>query len=201
VTRYFMAVLALAIVVGSLLQDGAAAETSRAPSPTGDPRGVALLARVEKAYRTVPGVELSIPSLLRARVKFDLRLGVVVAAESVFTGPGGTITTLVRRSGGRTFIRQPRKSCWQPSVGFSIDEIGEPLVGTSERAVQAPRRIAGGWSLRVKDGHDTPAIYLINSPSYLLRSLTAWLVNGTKLVYYVQNLTSAPRVQRPWPRC
>jgi hypothetical protein len=204
VRRYFLTVAVLA-VVGSMLRNGAAADASASPSPKGDPRGLALLARVQKAYRSVSGVEMTIAAL-GGKSEFALRSGVVVAAETSIKGLGNTSMVLVRRPGGPTYARLPGRSCWSASdPGVSIEGVGEPFIAYGVVAVQGPRRISGGWSLRVTQAEPgkpvTVGTFFIDVPSYLVRSLTSSLPNGKKLVLRLRTLPSAPRIPKPTPRC
>ncbi len=205
-TRYVVAVLVASFVV-SLGGIGAEADASVAagpPVPQGDPRGVALLGRVVNAYRSVPGVAVTVAAL-SARAGLVLRSGIVVAEESRLAGLGDTETTLVRREGGPTYTRLPGQSCWRRSdPGLSIDGVGDPFPVSGPITVQRPRQISGGWSLRTtsKDnGTTTITTYRINSPSYLLRSVVFQAPNGKSVVGRIRNLSSPPHVDTPQPRC
>ncbi len=86
-------------------------------SPQRDNSAAVLLARVQRAYRHTPGIELaaaarSTSARAQAR-RFLLQLhdGTLTAEE--FIGPGGHGVRLVARRGGPTFLRAAGRSCWR----------------------------------------------------------------------------------------
>src|SRR5438067_545868 len=129
----------LPAVVSALVVVAAAAG---AAPPTGDPKGLALLARVQRAYRAVPAIGIA---LRLGTTNFDLKLvlrsGVGLAEQIVVQTPSGT-TTLVARRGGPTWAREPGKSCWQrlpASDSQSIDDLGLPFPSQPRMRVKAPQ--------------------------------------------------------------
>jgi hypothetical protein len=197
-----LSVLALAVVPFVLLGGTDGAFGANGAAPSSDPRGLALLASVQKAYVRVPGVEVAVTSLA-IRTELALRSGVVMAQEVIVASPGVKWIYVARRA-TTTYVRAPGKLCWRRSAGVSLDQVGLPFPG-AYRAVQAPRPVKGGWSLRAttKNGAGAGATVtlVINSPSHLLRSIVTKDSHGKQLVERVRNLAAAPRILTPRPRC
>src|SRR5436190_2357665 len=103
--------------IAALLASCSASETRAASGPasaTGDPAGLALLARVHRAYSHVPGVGVSGQAgALSFRFTLVLDSGIVVAEQFVGRQPS-SVTMLVARRGGPTYAREPGTSCWRP---------------------------------------------------------------------------------------
>lgn len=194
--------LALAVVPFVLLGGTDRAFGAKGAARSSDPRGIALLASVRKAYVRVPGVEIAVTSL-GIRTELALRSGVVVAQEVIGAGPAGK-TIWVARPATTTYWRMPGKLCWRRSAGVSLEDVGVQFPG-AYRAVQAPRRVTGGWSLRAtgKSGAAAGATVtlVIDSPSHLLRSIVTKNSHGKQLVERVRSLAAAPRILTPRPRC
>lgn len=181
----------------------------------GSPKTKALLARVERAYRHVPAVELSViprQSTFRSPRRFVLilRAGVVVAEE--FTRPGHDGTTLVARRSQPTYSRAAGAKCWRrlPSSNpQTLTDVGIPYPSTRvEIKVLPPEKTAFGWNvmsenrgefwfLALQPRHPAHLLdhnhlplkrfitYAIDARSHQLRSL------------YIQQPTSRP--QSTWP--
>src|SRR5439155_12701897 len=72
--------------------------------PTGDARGLALLARVHRAYVNVPAVAVSgRAGSLSFRFTLVLSSGIGIAEQFVGNGPSGTTTLVARRGAPTTF--------------------------------------------------------------------------------------------------
>lgn len=178
-----------------------AASATAAQPPTGDARGLALLARVHHAYVGVPGVAISgRTASFTYRFALVLRAGIGVAEQFVSTGPAGT-TKLVALRGSPTFVRAPGSSCWRrlaPSARQSFQNIGLPFPDQPRMRVGAPRRTATGWLLPVvlEDG---ALAFAIDGTTLLIRSLDP--AQGAGAVEHAESLRSAPRLLVPEPRC
>jgi hypothetical protein len=181
----------------------AAAAAGAAP-PTGDPKGLALLERVHRAYRTVPAVGIS---LRLGAASFDyklvLRAGIGVA-EQVVVRQAGRTTTLVARLGGPTWVRDPGRACWRrlapaPSDSQAIHDLGQRFPDQLLTRVKAPRRTPTGWRLPVSISGETAA-FVIDRKSLLIRSI----VVANPQMSYVEHVTAlrpAPRLAFPTRRC
>lgn len=181
------------------------------PSPLGgNPDGVALIRHVEKRYATVPGVTVTftVPGLVGTGV-LSLRSGVVVAQELRLKG-GPADDIYVARRGKPSYKHTKLKQCWQPvsptsGVTFN-DAIGTRFPTSELTSVQAPKRVPGGWVLGGTYSDNASAasqkvVLVISSPSFLLRSITAQLANGKRLVYQVRALTTTPHLPTTSPVC
>ena len=174
-----------------------AAVADGAGAPTGDTKGVALLARVEKAYRSVPGVKIRLGPLTALLV---LRSGVVVTEEATL----GT-SIYVSRDGRTTYVDVPSKSCWLRSQGITLEFPGTHFpLSYRTTAIQAPHRVAGGWTVKMTTesatGVRTIVELRINTPSYLVRSALV-TESGKKLTEQVTDLSVRPKVPTPRPLC
>ncbi len=181
----------------------------------GSPKTKALLARVERAYRHVPAVELSViprRSTFRSPRRFVLilRAGVVLAEE--FTRSGRDGTTLVARRSHPTYSRAAGATCWRrlPSSNpQTLTDVGIPYPSTRvEMKVLPPKKTAFGWDVisenrgefwflalqprrpaHLLDKYHLPLkrfiTYAIDARSHLLMSL------------YIQQPSSRP--QSTWP--
>jgi hypothetical protein len=185
----------------ALLAFCAAAAAGAAP-PTGDPKGLALLERVHRAYRTVPAVGIS---LRLGAGSFDyklvLRSGIGVA-EQVVVRQAGRTTTLVARWGGPTWVRDPGRSCWRrlaASNSQAIHDLGQRFPDQLLTRVKAPRRTPTGWRLPVSISGET-AVFVIDRKSLLIRSI---VVTNPQMSYveHVSALRPAPRLAFPTRRC
>ena len=188
-------------VVGGLLALCVAAAAGAAP-PTGDPKGLALLERVHRAYLTVPAVGISIRlGATSFDFKLVLRSGIGVAEQVVLREATG-VKTIVARRGGATYFRGPGRSCWRKLAASdpqSIKDLGLRFPDHLLTRVNAPRRTATGWELPVSSKGE-PAVLVIDPKSLLLRSIVVTSAQ-TRYVEQVRALRPAPRLAFPSPRC
>jgi hypothetical protein len=170
--------------------------------PSGDPAGLAMLARVHRAYVAVPGVTLlGRAGSLSFRFTFALRSGVEAAEQVTVSTPNGTATFVARRDAA-TFVRHPGSSCWRrlpSSSAQTISSLGLPFPDQPHMRVKPPRRTRTGWLLPVA-GDGGPATFAIDGKSMLIRSLTL-ASQGTRIVEYARTLASRPQLALPEPRC
>src|SRR5947207_6695651 len=110
---------ALAVVPFVLLGGTDGAFGANGAARSSDPRGLALLASVQKAYVRVPGVEIAVTSL-GIKAQLALRSGVVIAQEVIGASPAGK-TIWVARAATTTYWRMPGKLCWRRSAGVSLE--------------------------------------------------------------------------------
>ncbi len=180
----------------------AASAGQRVAPPTGDAEGLALLARVHRAYRSVPAVAISGRTRsLSFRFALVLRSGIGIAEQFVASGPSGT-TMLVARSGTPTFARNPGSSCWRRLAATdrqSFTNIGLPFPDQPRMQVKHPRRTQTGWLLPIVVD-DGPLAFVIDGRSMLIRSFNL-TTQGTRIVEQAHNLNSAPALLVPQPRC
>ncbi len=195
--RRFLRVSVAGAILLLMLTAGRVAVAGGSAAPTGDKKGVALLARVEKAYRSVPGVKIRLGPLTAMLV---LRSGIVVAEEATL----GT-NIYVSRDGRTTYVDVPSKSCWVRSQGITLDIPGTHFpLSYRTTAVQVPHRVAGGWTVKMTTesatGVRTIVALLINTPSYFVRSAQLF-DGGKKLTEQAANLSVQPKVPTPRPLC
>src|SRR5262245_376829 len=88
------------------------ATVGRAAPPSGNPKGLALLEKIHRAYRHVPGVVLSNKGA-HSSTTLVLRAGKTLAQQTVITTPSGQTTTYVGRVGGGAFVRDAGSTCWR----------------------------------------------------------------------------------------
>jgi hypothetical protein len=200
VTRILVGVAAASLAT-SFAAVAAGAGGSTAP-PTGDPAGLALLARIHRAYADVRGVTLSgRAGSLSFRFTLGLRSGVVESEQIALSGPNGT-STFVARRGTPTFARDPGRSCWRripSSSDQAIENIGVPFPDQPKMRVRPPRRTRTGWLLPVV-GVGGPATFAVDRESLLIRSLTL-TTQGMRIVEHARALKSRPAPAVPEPRC
>jgi hypothetical protein len=170
--------------------------------PTGDPGGLALLARVHHAYVNVSAVTIWGDSgALSFRFTVVLRSGFALAEQYVGTEPTGR-TMLVARRGSSTFAREPGTSCWRrlaASDPQALEDIGLRFPDLPRMKLERPRRTASGWLLPVvSDG--APFLLAIDGTSMLIRSITIG-AGGKRVLERVGTLRSVPRLLLPKPRC
>lgn len=196
-SRPVMAVLAVvAVATSSPISAGALAP------PSGDRAGLALLARVNRAYARVPAVTIwGRSGIFAFRFEVVLRSGVIVAEQFVGSGPTGT-TELVRNQGSPTFAREAGSACWRRLASAdqqALDDIGLRFPDEPHMRVEAPRRTRGGWLLPVVgDGGRT--VFVIDAKSTLLRSITI-ASSGKRVLEHVSSLRSVPILLTARPRC
>jgi hypothetical protein len=179
------------------------AATAQASPPTGNAKGLALLARVLAAYRHVPGVSVT---GAYAGTFFGyvtaLRNGNAVAVE--VRAPFGN--TFIRRLGGPTYELASGKNCWRAvpdSDPQSIADLGQPFGLEPNMRVGAPRRIASGWELPVRYSKGSSSgtfMYVVDGRTLLFRSART-VTGGSVLQEMFRPLTKAPAIPQPKPRC
>jgi hypothetical protein len=190
-------VAALAVTVALVC----AAAVHAAP-PSGNAKGLALLARMHTAYRSVPAVAIS---LRLGTTSFDstvvLRSGLVVGEQLVVRTPTGT-TTMVARGRGPTFSRSAGASCWRRlsrKDKLAFDDLGLRFPDEPGLRVEAPRSTATAWLLDVIS-NGQPATYVVDKKSHRIRSVTV-RSNGGVLTESVRSLGSAPKLAVPSRLC
>ena len=106
-------VIVSAAIIGSASSLAVATSADAAPAPPGgDGRGLALLARVHRAYTAVPAVVLSgMTGPLSFRYTFVLRSGRVVAEQLVEREPGHNVTIVAQ--GSTALSTGTGSRCWQ----------------------------------------------------------------------------------------
>jgi len=179
----------------------AAAAATAAPS---SPAGVALLGQVERTYAHVPGVIVTASTSSGPLGRFTevLSGGTTVAEEFVSSG-GTATTTVVARSGGPTYARAPGTKCWRALLATDprqLTDIGQRFVNfdTRRQQIGAPRATAFGWTVAVSSGRVSATFAITRA--HLVQSIAAR--NGASTAHAaVANLTRAPRIASPTPRC
>jgi hypothetical protein len=201
----------IVVACGAIALGGGAAVAAVA-ADSGDPAGLALLARVREAYAHVPGVAITgsanLPGLGHLRVRFTqlLRKSRIVAEEGDITG-SGTTRTLVKRLGTATFVRDTGDSCWReiPATDpADLTDVGLRFLGAYRQRLGKPRRSGTSWLLPAraqdKDGTKGQLTYRIDRASLAVISLTA-VVQGGKVVERFRSLRSTPKLAVPKPPC
>lgn len=187
---------------------GAVATAASAGRPTGNAQGLALLARVHRAYERVPAVETSARFRgTNARFTLLLRRGVAVGEEFVGVTSTGT-TILVARGSGTTYARQPGSSCWRRLAATdrqSLEDVGLRFPDGYETVVKAPRRTGSVWLLPVHTegrfpGEGGSFVMRINRKTMLLESETG-RVSGQPLTNHIVALRRPPALASPKPTC
>jgi hypothetical protein len=193
--------------VSALFAGGLASAASES-SPTGNAQGLALLARVHRAYERVPAITTTARfGTVTARFTLLLRDGVAVGEEYVGETPTGT-TILVANGSGPTFAHEPGASCWRrlaASDSQSLEDIGVRFPDAYKTIVGAPTRSGSDWLLPVRTEGQSPGeggsgTLHINATTLLLDSETVRL-HGRTLVDHVQALTRQPPLSAPQPPC
>lgn len=188
------------------VREGAVISSSVAPS---DPRGLALLAQINKAYTHVPGVKIGLTFNGVSVGSFTevLRKDTVVAEQFVGSSSAGT-TMLVAPEGSPTFAREPGSTCWKalPSKNpQTLTDIGHPTsilgIGTLKGIVVGPpiAGLDGDETLRIVQGA-TSSFLIINGKTLLIQRVDA-STPGKLAEEYISNLTSTPKLLKPGPRC
>ena len=200
VLRHAFVATALAAFLGSHAAWAARAAGRRPPS--GDPRGLALLERVHRAYAGVAAVAVSgSTGALSFRFTLDLSSGIVAGEQFVGREPS-KVTVLVARRGGPTFAREPGTSCWRAlrrSDPQAFENIGLHFPDQPAMSVRAPRATATGWLLPVVIAGGPGTLAIDRNPARV-RSITVG-TGGTAIVEHVTILKSVPRLSGAEPRC
>src|SRR6185437_15553424 len=189
------------IAVGLLVWAAFAVAAVSAAAPRGNSQGLALLARVHRAYVTAPAVSVaarigSQPS----RFTIILRSGIVTAEQFQF-GNGADALILVASGSTTTYGRQPRSSCWRKVPATqSLDSIGLPFPDAPHMNVGKPERTTSGWLLRAT-GDGGPYTFAIAGTTLRLRSITVRAPGTPVIVERVLVLHVAPRLDTVGPRC
>jgi len=177
----------------------------------GVPDARALVAKVNSAYRSVPGyastIEIGSGPLRSQRVTL-MQDGLVMAfAEEV-----GSDTIRIHGVADTTgiWIRPDRQPCWTRSGGgpdaVAPMHLGEPLIPTNNVRYEAPTRVSGGWKLRVIDSRfGTHEDYVIDGKSDMVRSITLETTGTTgeasRTQQTLRTLATPPEITRPTPLC
>lgn len=191
-------------VLALLISGGASAQRDalRSTPPTGDQKGLALLARVHRAYADVPAVEVSgRTGALSFRFTLVLGTGVVVGEQFVGREPS-RLTMLVARRGGPTFAREPGSSCWRVlrrSDPQAFENIGLYFPDQPAMTVRTPQRTSTGWLLPVVVEGD-PGTFSIDRSSIRVQSITVG-AGRHRILEHVTPLQSAPHLADVQPRC
>ncbi len=173
-----------------------------ARGPSGDPRGLALLARVHAAYRHVPAVEVTGRNgAFRAHFSLLLHSGVATAEGYVGTSPVG-VTRLVARGGGPTYAREPGTACWRKlrrSDSQSLTDIGTRFPDVPHMRVKAPRRVGSVWLLPfVAKGH----VFTLRISTRPLQLETLSITErGKTVTEHEKALQAKPTLPVPTPSC
>ena len=169
-----------------------------ASAAVGDRRGIVLLGRVQRAYRTVPGVATSVrsPGFVHTG-RIVLRSGVVVATEEISRTSLGK-EVIVQRIGGPIFERKAGRKCWR-RLRIESPYVGLPFPALRNMRVWAPKTTAKGWRFKVA-AHGTRVVYAIARNPLRLDSILP-TDPTTQGVEHVQALQYAPRIAVPSPRC
>jgi hypothetical protein len=170
-----------------------------APPLTGDPRGVALINRINASYVNVPAVRTSAHAT-EVSVTFELYLrhGVTWAEHAVVTTASGT-TVLVGTLRGGTFARDPGRTCWRflpRSSDQALEDLGNPLLVGPGR-VHRPRTNGNHLVVDlIADGkRETVVADRRNMHVVFVRTIKP------SLIVRFAALASAPGLPTPKPRC
>jgi hypothetical protein len=176
--------------------------------PTGNAQGLALLARVHRAYERVPAVETSARFRgMNARFTLLLRNGVAVGEEFVGVSSSGT-TILVARGSGPTYAREPGSRCWRRLATAdqqALEDVGLRFPDGYKTVVKAPTRAGSVWLLPVHTEGRSPGeggsfLVHVDSKTMLVESETG-RVGGQPLTNRVTALRRPPALPSPQPSC
>ena len=185
--------------VPSTAPGGAAANGIRS-----DARGLALAARIARAYASAPAV-IATGEAGRLPIRFVsiLTRGTVVAEEFLGMGPTGN-TYLVASRGSPTFARPPGASCWRPLASSSpqrLTDVGKrfpPLFATGSR-IGAPRRTSGAEALTLT-GNGASVTVTVDARTLRIRTITI-VAKNERATEHVRALTSKPTLISAQPHC
>jgi hypothetical protein len=195
----------LAATAAALIVLGCAAVGAAAP-PAGNPKGLALLERIHRAYRHVPGIVIvDNTSPVASRTTIVLRSGIAFAQQTVATTRAGGKTTYVARLGSSTFVRRPGGKCWRRQ-GPPIDGIGHRFPDIRGSRVQAPKPSRHGWLLPVVAETPSRAVtgvarlmFDVDRKTLRIRRIVTPGTYGG--IGYVTPLGKTPRLATPSPLC
>ena len=195
----------LAAAAAVLIVLGCATVGAAAP-PAGNPQGLALLEKIHRAYRHLPGILIvDNTSPVHSRTTIVLRSGVAFAQQTVATTRGGGKTTYVSRLGSSTFVRRPGGKCWRRQ-GPPISGIGRRFPDIRGSHVEAPKASRSGWLLPVVS--DTPSravtkvarlVFDVNGKTLRIRRIVTPGTFGS--VAYLTPLGKTPQLATPSPLC
>jgi len=173
-----------------------------AAPPSGNATGLALLARVHRAYAHVPAVVIfGKTGTLSFRFTLILSSSRTVAEEFVGRQPSN-VTTLVGRLGGATYARDPGGSCWRSvpaSAPQQFENLGLPFPDQPRMRVGAPTRTAAGSLLPVvADG--SPGTFAIDAASARVTEITV-TASGRRIAEHVGVVHTTPALPAATPLC
>ena len=202
------------------LLPGSKADQSRPFKRTlGNRQAIALLARVARAYRHVPGVELSSAARSAApQLRLWLCAGTITGEEFITAGPAPV--TLVAEGSAATFVHDAAARCWRRlplADSQTLTNIGEPFPfdydpklmlthhgGTSQQVTVETISKFWRWTSPVHTGKAPVKSFLTYTigNSFWLESVhvrTSDLTVNT--VLRVATLATAPALPNPAPNC
>ena len=194
-----LAVLALALAL--------AVPAAAANAPTGNTKGLALLAKIERAYRNVPAVRLSgRTNDVKAEFVIVLRHGIGIAESFSAIAPQGSERLVTH--GGATYELKVGTTCWRRLATknpASLEDVGVRFPLSYRTRVSAPKLTAGAWQLPVHmegkfKGEGGNAILVVDPHTYRIRA-NIDRSSGTNAVEHVVALKRAPKLPQPTPLC
>jgi hypothetical protein len=186
----------------------AAAGATNADPPSGDAQGLALLARVHRAYEHVSAVTTSVTLRgMNARFTLLLHQGVTVAEEFVGGTSTGT-TTLVAHGAGPTYAREAGTSCWRRLAATdqqSLEDVGLRFPDGYKTTVKTPTHSRSEWLLPIHTegrfpGEGGTFVMHIDAKTMLIKSETG-RVSGQPLANHINALRHTPALPSPQPPC
>jgi hypothetical protein len=195
---------AAAAAAGALVLAGTGAAETK---PTGNAKGLALLAKVEHAYLTVPAVRLSgRTNNVDASFVIVLRRGVGIAESFAALAPQGSERLVTQ--GGSTYELRVGTTCWRKLAKNSrsaLEDVGARFPLSYRTRVGVPKRTASGWQLPVHmegklKGEGGNALLVIDGRTFRVRSNFAPGPNGGT-VEHVTALERRPALPQPTPLC
>lgn len=196
--------VAAAALAGALVL---AAPAAAAHAPTGDAKGLALLAKIQRAYRNVPAVKLyGTTSGVSAQFVIVLRHGIGVAESFSALAPQGS-ERLVTHAGA-TYELRVGTTCWRklsPRNTASLEDVGVRFPLSFRTRVSAPKLTAGAWQLPVHmegkfKGEGGNAILIVDPHTYRIRA-NIDRSNAANAIEHVVALKQAPKLPQPTPLC
>jgi hypothetical protein len=202
------------------LLPGSTADQSRPFKHTlGSRNAIALLARVARSYRHVPGVELSSATQSASpRLRLWLCAGTITGEE--FITADTVPVTLVAEGSAATFVRDAAKGCWRrlpPDDPQTLTNIGEPFPFDYDPKLMLMHRAATGqqitvetiskfwrWTSRVHTGKVPVKSFLTYTIDNSLRLQSVHVRTSdltVNAVLRVTTLATPPALPRPAPIC
>lgn len=201
---------ATAVVVAAFSALGG---TAFAASSSSTPGAAALIARVERVYRGVPGVRLAeSASGKHASEVYDLKSGIVTALQ--VEAPDGSGTGVyVSRTATAGYVKGPTSKCWTATPeeqlpadigGLSLFAL-HPFVGFLRGFNGATVHSAGGdgWVLTSTAKYPGGASLITSLTVSKSLHLERWSLGTAHSIETVafDTLAVAPTVDRPRPLC